>query len=175
MKIAVIGYASAGKSTFTQRIGKTYDIPVLHIDSISFESHWVERNRKDVEVDMRSFMKHKQWVIDGSYTKLAPERFEQADKIFIFKFNRFKCLWGACHRWLKYRHQTRDSVCTSCTENLNLSFIWWILYSGRKKARRDTFKMYEKRYPNKVIIFKNRKQVNAYLRSIGYDGSLKYK
>ncbi len=174
MKIAVVGYASAGKSTFTKRIGETYNIPVLHIDSISFEAHWVERDRKDVEVDMRAFMTQDSWAIDGSYTKLAPERFEQADHIFIFNFNRFKCLWGSFHRWFKYRNQTRDSVCEDCTENLNWSFIWWILYDGRKKARRKTFKMYEKTYKDKVTVFKNRRQVNTYLKSIGYKGPLKY-
>lgn len=174
MKIAVVGYASAGKSTFTKRLGKTLNIPILHIDRISFESHWVERDRKAVEIDMRAFMEKDNWVIDGSYTKLAPERFEVADLIFIFKFNRFKCLFGAFHRWFKYRHQSRDSVCDDCTENLNLSFIWWILYNGRKKRRRLTFKSYEKKYPEKVIIFKSHKQVHQYLRSIGYTGTLKY-
>lgn len=174
MKIAVIGYASAGKSTFTKRLGKTLDLPILHIDRISFESHWVERDRSAVQIDMRAFMGNEKWIIDGSYTKLAPERFEVADYIFIFKFNRLKCLFGAIHRWWKYRHQTRDSVCDECTENLNFSFIWWILYSGRKKARRDKFKMYEKTYPNKTIVFKNRRQVNAYLIKMGYDGPLNY-
>ncbi len=174
MKIAVVGYASAGKSTFIKRLGKTLNIPVLHIDRISFEAHWVERDRKAVEADIRKFMTHKDWAIDGSYTELAPERFEVADQIFIFKFNRLKCLFGACHRWFKYRNQTRDSVCEDCTENLNFSFIWWILYNGRKKKRRMIFKFYEEIYRDKVIVFKNRKQVHRYLRSIGYTGSLKY-
>lgn len=174
MKIAVIGYASAGKSTFTKRLGATLNLPVLHIDRISFESHWVERDRLAVEKDMRNFMSKGRWIIDGSYTKLAPERFEQADHIFIFKFNRLKCLFGAFYRWIKYRNQARNSVCDGCIENLNWSFIWWILYDGRKKARRTKFKMYENTYPDKTIIFKNRRQVNAYLRSVGYDGPFKY-
>ena len=174
MKIAVIGYASAGKSTFTNRLGETLNLPTLHIDKISFEAHWVERDRKEVEKDMRTFMDAGNWIIDGSYMKLAPERFELADQIFIFKFNRLKCLFGALHRWFIYRNQTRDSVCDDCVENLNWSFIWWILYNGRKKPRRKAFKMYEKTYPEKVIIFKNRKQVSHYLRSVGYTGSLNY-
>ena len=155
MKIAVIGYASAGKSTFTKRLGDTLNLPILHIDKISFEPHWVERDRQLVEKDMRTFMASGNWIIDGSYTKLASERFEKADQIFIFKFNRWKCLFGALHRWLKYRKQTRDSVCDGCIENLNFSFIWWILYSGRKTARRRMFKHMEKTYPEKVIIAGN--------------------
>lgn len=174
MKIAVIGYASAGKSTFTKRLGQTLQLPVLHIDTISFQSHWIERDRLQVEKDMRTFMLQEAWAIDGSYMKLAPERFDMADQIFIFKFNRFKCLFGSFHRWFKYRHQVRDSVCEDCKENLNLSFIWWILCSGRTKERRLMFKTIENKYAKKTIVFKNRKQVHAYLRSIGYQGTLKY-
>ena len=174
MKIAVIGYASAGKSTFSKRLGQTLNIPVLHIDTISFEAHWVERNRQQVERDMRSFMTHDSWVLDGSYMQLAPERFDMADQIFVFQFNRFRCLMGSLHRWFKYRHQVRDSVCKDCKEHLSLSFMWWILFSGRTKKRRNLFKKIEKTYHQKVIVFKNHKQVHAYLRKIGYKGTLKY-
>ncbi len=174
MKIAVVGYASAGKSTFTRRLGETLELPMLHIDRISFEPHWVERDRKAVEIDIRKFMRQKTWIIDGSYTRLANERFRDADQIFIFNFNRFKCLFGAFHRWFKYRNQTRDSVCVDCTEHLSLSFIMWILFNGRTKRHRAVFKNLEKDYPNKVVVFTKRKQVHKYLRSIGYSGTLKY-
>lgn len=174
MKIAVIGHSSSGKSTFSKRLSQVYDIPVLHIDKIFFESNWVERNAKDVESEIRAFMDSKQWIIDGFYRKLATERFDEADRIFIFNFNRFKCLYGAIVRRLKYHNQNRDSVCVGCKERLNFSFIWWILYGGRKKDSRELLKRFEQAYHDKIIIFKNRKQTNQYLMKIGYKGSLKY-
>lgn len=174
MKIAVIGHSSSGKSTFSKRLSQVYDIPVLHIDKIFFEPNWIERNAKDVECEIRDFMSSKRWIIDGFYRKLATERFDEADRIFIFSFNRFKCLYGAIVRRLKYHNQNRDSVCVGCKERLNFSFVWWILYGGRKKDSRNLLKRFEQEYHDKIIIFKNRKQTNAYLRKIGYTGSLKY-
>jgi adenylate kinase family enzyme len=92
MKIMVIGYSSSGKSTFSKRLSRCYNAPILHIDRIFFAPNWVERDKKLVEQEIRDFMNQDDWIIDGLYRKLATERFEIADQIFIFDFNRFKCL-----------------------------------------------------------------------------------
>lgn len=174
MKILVIGYSSSGKSTFSKRIGQVYNLPVLHIDKIYFAPNWVERDRKQVEKEIRAFMKNDAWIIDGLYRKYAKERFELADQIFVFDFNRFKCLYGAIVRRFKYHNQNRDSIADGCKERLNLSFIWWILFGGRKKESKILLKNIETTYNSKVVVFKTRKQASRYLRSIGYTGSLKY-
>lgn len=174
MKIAVIGHSSSGKSTFSKRLAQVYQIPVLHIDKIFFEPNWVERDKKIVETEIREFMRSQKWIIDGFYRKLATERFDEADQIFIFNFNRFKCLYGAIVRRFKYHNQNRDSVCIGCKERLNFSFVLWILFGGRKKDSRQLLKRFEIEYKDKIIVFKNRKQANHYLRSIGYTGSLNY-
>ena len=36
MKIAVLGYCGAGKSTLARTLGARYGIPVLHFDTIQF-------------------------------------------------------------------------------------------------------------------------------------------
>lgn len=174
MKIAVIGHSSSGKSTFSKRLSSVYQIPVLHIDKIFFEPNWVERDKKLVEQEIRDFMTQDHWIIDGFYRKLATERFDEADRIFVFNFNRFKCLYGAIVRRMKYHNQNRDSVCEGCRERLNPSFIWWILFGGRKKDSRELLKRFEKEYQDKIIIFRNRRQTNLYLRKIGYTGKLNY-
>ena len=174
MKILVIGYSSSGKSTFSKRLGNVYNIPVLHIDKIFFAPNWVERDKKQVEKEIKAFIKNESWIIDGLYRNLAKERFELADQIFIFDFNRFKCLYGAIVRRVKFHNQIRDSIADGCKERLNLSFIWWILFGGRKKESKELLKTIKTIYEKKVIVFKNRRQASHYLRSIGYEGSLKY-
>ena len=174
MKIAVIGHSSSGKSTFSKRLAQVYQLPVLHIDKIFFEPNWVERDPAVVESEIRAFMASKHWIIDGFYRKLATERFEEADQIFVFNFNRFKCLYGAIVRRLKYHNQNRDSVCVGCKERLNPSFIWWILFGGRKRDSRQLLKRFEQEHKDKIVIFKTRKQANQYLRKIGYQGTLNY-
>ena len=174
MKLLVIGYSSSGTSTFSKRLSRHYNIPVLHIDKIYFGPKWKERDREIVEKEIRAFMNQGSWIIDGQYRKMAQERFDQANQIFIFDYNRFKCLYGAIKRRIKYHNQNRDSIADGCKERLNPSFVWWILHTGRKKDSRDLIASYQETYKDKVITFKSRKQTDAYLRKIGYQGSLKY-
>lgn len=175
MKILVAGYSSSGKSTFAKRLSKHYQIPVLHIDTVFFGPNWVERDHDVVEEEINQFMSKESWIIDGQYRKLAVERYEQSQQLFLFDFNRFKCLYGAIVRRIKYHNQNRDTIADGCQERLNFSFIWWILFQGRRKDSKLLMKSYKKKYKDKTVVFKNRRQVNAYLKSIDYQGSLKYK
>jgi adenylate kinase family enzyme len=174
MKVMVIGYSGSGKSTFAKRFSSLYDLPILHLDRVFFGPNWVERDKTVVETEIRSFMKQDHWMIDGHYRHLAKERFQESTHIFIFDFNRFKCLYGAIIRRIKHHNKSRDSIADGCKERLNLSFIWWILYTGRKKDTKVLLKGYQKTYSEKVIVFKSRRQVSLYLKKIGYLGSLKY-
>lgn len=174
MKILIAGYSSSGKSTFSKRLSKHYDIDVLHIDAIFFGPNWSHRDHAIVEKEINEFMKKDSWIIDGQYRKLAPQRYEACDQLFLFDFNRYKCLYGAILRRIKYHNQNRDSIADGCKERLNFSFIWWILFGGRKRDSKALMKLYKEKYKSKVTVFKNRRQVNRYLQSIGYKGSFKY-
>jgi len=174
MRILVAGYSSSGKSTFSKKLASHYQIDVLHIDSIYFGANWSTRDKNIVKKEIYEFMKKDQWIIDGQYRKLALERYDMCDQLFLFDFNRFKCLYGAIVRRIKYHKKNRDSIAKGCVERLNFSFIWWILFSGRKKDSKALMKLYKEKYKDKVIVFKNRKQVRNYLKSIGFKGSYKY-
>ena len=43
MKIAILGTSGSGKSTLAKRLGETYGLPVLHMDTVQFLPGWVER------------------------------------------------------------------------------------------------------------------------------------
>ncbi len=174
MKIMVIGYSGSGKSTFSKRLASVYRLPVLHLDRIFFGPNWVERDKPTVEKEIRSFMQQENWLIDGHYRHLAKERFEQATTIYLFDFNRLTCLFGAIKRRIKYHNQSRDTIADGCKERLNPSFIWWILWTGRKKDTKMLLKQYQVQYQGKIVVFKNRRQANHHLRSIGYSGPLNY-
>jgi hypothetical protein len=47
MKIAILGFSGCGKSTLARRLGETYKVPVLHLDSVHFSANWVERPLED--------------------------------------------------------------------------------------------------------------------------------
>lgn len=166
MRIMVFGHSGSGKSTFSKTLANHYTIPVLHIDAIHFSEGWVERDKNVRNQELSDFIENRNdWVIDGNYTQAHFERrCAVANQIFFFDFNRFVCLKNVLLRYWRFKGKTRDSIAEGCNEKMDFAFIWWILHLGRTRKRLAKFKQVIKDYPNKVIVFKNRKQVQRYIQ-----------
>lgn len=167
MKIAILGYSGSGKSTLAKYLSNYYKIPLLYLDTVMFEENWKDRSEKDAISIVYEFMKNKEWVIDGNYTKfLQKDRLEQADYIIFMNFSRLNCLYRAIKRYFKYKNKTRESISKGCTEKLDLQFIWWILYNGRTKNKILHFKTIISKYKDKTIIIKNQRELNYFMANL---------
>ena len=119
MKIAILGTSGSGKSTLAKRLGETYGLPVLHMDTVHFLPGWVERPFAEEETIIRRFLDENAggWVIDGNYTKTCyARRLEEADKIIVLWFSPLVCLWRAVRRCegvvcARVRRKNRRGVC----------------------------------------------------------------
>ena len=170
MKIVIIGYSGSGKSTLAKILGKHYNIPVLHLDSVNFLSGWNVRDEKETNEIVKKFMEENDsWIIDGNYYKIARERFEQADKIIFLNYNRFFCLKSVIKRYKENIGKTRSDMAMGCDEKLDFEFLYWVFIKGRNKNRRDRFKNIVKKH-NSSMVFKNRKQLFKYYN----DNNIKY-
>lgn len=169
MKIALLGFSGAGKSTSAKLLAEHYKCPLLYLDKIQFLANWVERDTEEGRAMVHFFQKENEaWVIDGNYPKFCQaERLEQADQILFFSFNRFTCFRRALRRNHQYAGRTRESITDGCNEKIDLEFAWWILHKGRNRKRKRYYSAIQKAYPEKFIVFRNQKQVDAYLRKIG--------
>ncbi len=160
MKIQIVGYSGSGKSTFAKELSNHYQIPPTYVDKIAWEPGWVFATDEKISSEMKQ-------IIDGNYSRFfGEERLDKADRIFLFKFNRMRCLLNAFKRQKMYKNTTRESMTEGCPERLNFEFIMWILFGGRTKKHRNHYKDIEARFKDKVIIFKNHKQVNKYLQTM---------
>ena len=167
MKISIIGYSGAGKSTLAKQLGKFYNIPVLHMDSIHFLSNWKERDKEEFNnIMMKYLMDNPEWVIDGNYAKISPERHNQADLVIFLNYNRFTCFKGVIKRYKTYKNSSRPDMAKGCKERLNFSFLMWVLFTGRTKKRKNHF-MNIINNAKDSLIFKNRKELNKYLKELG--------
>ena len=168
MKIAIIGYSGSGKSTLARQLAEGYNIPVLHFDKVQFRPNWEIRPQASKEIMAKTFLDlHKDWVIDGNYSKLSFERrMEEADVILILLFNRFSCLYRVWRRYLKYKNAGRPDMADGCTEKLDAEFVKWVLREGRKKSSRQRYQRVMAQYPNKTIVVKNQRQLNAVRKRI---------
>ncbi|MCR1809259.1 hypothetical protein [Haploplasma modicum] len=111
MKICVVGYSGSGKSSFTYKLAKHYQIEETYLDKLNFLPNWKLRDQ-NLKVSMLENIVYNKdsFIIDGNYSNLVIDRFVYSDKIFIFNFNRFKCLYGLIRRRIKYNNKTRNSM-----------------------------------------------------------------
>ena len=169
MKIAVLGFSGCGKSTLAQKLGEKYHLPVLHLDSVQFAANWVERELEDKLRDVAAFMdSHDSWVMDGNYSNLLQERrLEEADRIIMLELNRFVCLWRILKRWLTYKGSSRPDMAAGCEEKVDWEFLRWVLHDGRTKKRKAHMNEIARRYPNKCVRIRTRKEQKAFLDKEG--------
>ena len=97
-------------------------------------------------------------MIDGNYKALSYERrCEEADVIIQMLFGRLDCLSRCLRRY-------RTDMTEGCDEKINWDFIRWILWDGRKREKRDLFRLTRECYPNKTIVIRNQRDLDSYLR-----------
>ncbi len=164
MKIAIVGYSGSGKSTLARKLAEKYGVDALHLDSVHFLPCWAERDAEDEKRIVEAFMDGRDgWVIDGNYRKLLYDRrMEEADLIVEMLFGRLDCLRRVWRRYRRFKGSARPDMADGCCEKLDGEFALWVLWKGRRKAARSRYEGVRKRYPDKTVVLKNQRQLDAF-------------
>ncbi len=167
MKTAIIGYSGSGKSTLAKIIAEKENAPLLYLDTVQFTDNWELRDRDEAKKAVRDFMEQPDWVIDGNYKVFyRDERLEAADRIIFMNFPRLVCMFRVIKRYFSNRGRVRESMALGCEEKLDAEFLRWVVFEGRTPARRKEMKRITEKYPEKTVIIKNLRQLNAFLKEI---------
>lgn len=169
MKIEIMGYSGSGKSTLCRKLAEMYEVPFLHLDSVHFLKNWEVRNEEEKQKIVSTFLDHNQegWVIDGNYTKLSYERrVDEADVVIQLLFPGINCLIRCIKRFFTYKGKSRPDMTEGCEEKIDWEFVKWILWEGRSKKARDRYEKIQKQYPGKVVVIRNRRQLDKYLERV---------
>ena len=177
MNIMFVGYSGSGKSTLAKILSDHYGIPLLHLDTLQFEPNWVIRDPQKRDQDVYAFLNdHASWVIDGNYRSAYFDmRIKKADQIIILNYNRLTCLKHVIKRYMTYKNHVRESIAHGCDEKLDFEFLIWVLFKGRSKVRRKSYKDISIKHFDKTHVFKNKKALNHYLSHLGIDDAIPYK
>lgn len=165
MRISIIGYSGAGKSTAARMLGEKLGIPVLHLDTVYHMPGWqVRPNEESIDIVSKFMTDNDSWIMDGNYKAIIQQqRFEQSDIIIFFDFDRFTCFCRAFGRYLKYRGKSRPDMTQGCNEKFDLEFARWILKDGRTPQKVQGYKNMCQKYADKVVIIRNQRQLDELL------------
>ena len=167
MKVSIMGYSGSGKSTLAKAVAKSYECEALHLDTVQFLENWEVRPIEESQKIVSTFLENESWVIDGNYSNFhLAERLANSDQIVLLLFSRWASLRRATARYFKYRGKTRPDMAAGCEEKLDAEFVWWLLYQGRDKKRRQFFKDIQKNHSEKIVIIKNQRQLDRFYKEL---------
>ena len=163
-RISIVGGSGSGKSTLCDILSEKFSLPAVHLDSINFKPNWIEidKNERDKVISAKAL--EDKWIIDGNYTKTLKLRFERADLIIWLDYSTFALLKGVFKRYFKLRNKDRKEI-PGCKERITFDFIKYVATYNKKK-RHIIEKLLINVSPDKVLTFKNQKDLNNWINAI---------
>ncbi|UOE93245.1 DNA topology modulation protein [Alkalihalobacillus sp. LMS39] len=162
-KVAVIGSAGSGKSTFARKLAKRLNADVIHLDTLFWKPGWVESSMEELQVKQEPYLQRERWVIEGNYSRTWHRRFEEADTIIFLDMPRYLCMYRVIKRYVTYKNKTRPDMSEGCPEKLDfefLKFVWHYPKERRKKAL-DVIALYSS--SKQTMVFRKRKEIDQFL------------
>lgn len=125
-RIAVVGCAGAGKSTFARQLGERLGMPVTHLDTLFWRPGWRETPKDEWRETMQRLVREDAWLIDGNYGGTLDERLRRADTVIYLDMPRRLCLWRVLKRSMTHQGRSRPDMAEGCPERLDLKFLTWV-------------------------------------------------
>ncbi len=125
-RIVIVGNGGSGKSTLALELGEILGLEVIHLDVHFWHPGWVPTPRAQWREIVAGLVEGDAWVMDGSYAGTVDIRFPAADAIIFLDFPRWRCLWQALARLVRYRGQNRPDLAPGSPEEFDWPFLKWI-------------------------------------------------
>lgn len=162
-KIAIVGAPGTGKTTLSNILSKLYNIEATHIDGIHHMENWVQRDKDERDRMILDVVSKDKWIIDGTYKATLKPRFEAADLIIWLDYSSFAQIKGVMTRFLKNKGKEKPEI-PGCKEKMDKEFFTYVLRYNKDK-RKNIVNNLEGIDKSKVIVFKNRRQLNKWLKA----------
>lgn len=163
-RIAIVGAPGTGKTTLADILSEVYNIPATHIDGIHHLENWVIRDKEERDKIILEIVQKDKWIIDGTYKSTLRARLEKADLIIWLDFSTFAQLKGVMGRYFKNKGVEKPEI-PGCKEKMDKEFFTYVAKYNKVK-RKVIVENLEGIDKEKLLVFKNRKQVNKWIEKI---------
>lgn len=162
-KISIIGGSGTGKTTLANNLGKELNIPVYHIDGIHHLENWGIRNKEERDKIILEKVNESNWIIDGTYHSTLKERLENSDFIIYLDYSSIAQVKGVLGRYIRNRGKEKAEI-PGCKEKMSWKFFL-LVWNWRKNKRSAIIENINKIDKDKILIFKNRRQLNKWYKN----------
>ncbi|MGV8830971.1 MAG: AAA family ATPase [Devosia sp.] len=135
-RIVIMGPSNSGKSTLAEAIGEKAGLTIVHLDQLHHlpNTDWQPRPAEEFLSLQRAAMERDNWVMDGNYSALLPERLARATGAIVLDDNRWLRLLRYFHRTLFERR--RAGNLEGYKDSVTWRMIYWVLIGSRYNGAR---------------------------------------
>ena len=136
-RIMVLGPSNAGKSTLAAALGVKLSVPVVHLDQLNHlpNTDWEPRPKEEFVTLHDAAIAGDQWVMDGNYTRVTPQRFERATGVILITSNHWLRLARYFRRTMRHPSERIGNL-EGGNETLKWQMVDWILFKTPRNAVR---------------------------------------
>lgn len=130
-EILVTGNAGAGKSTLAKRLAAERDLPFFSLDGIVWQEGWKKTPPGEKNERIEELIARDSWIVDGVSTRVL----QAADVVIFLDVPRWRCLWQAARRNMRYLFSSRPELPDHCPEILIIPTLWKIIWHFDARVR----------------------------------------
>jgi adenylate kinase family enzyme len=162
-RILIIGRSGAGKTTFTDKLGKALGREVIHLDNLFWKPGWVRAyNTEEWEKKVQELIQKNEWILDGNYHNTLEMRLQRADVVIFFDINPFQALANALKRKFFPSVGSGDKVPKLHSEVRFQNLARSIFKFPTKKVQKQV----EKAAIKNIFVIRNRKEIEQTLQEL---------
>lgn len=153
LRICILGNSGSGKSTLADALGKHYTISVYHLDRELLHGQFQPYPYEEQKIRHASFVAGENWVIDGNYRSLLPERAKRATHIIFLDVSRTTTLPRIIRRYFTKSHLSK-SIPEQAKDGLSWQFLKFVARYSRNSWKKHVQTVLEQHPSAKLIILR---------------------
>jgi len=162
-RILILGRSGSGKTTFSEKLGKTLDCKVVHLDNLFWKPGWVRAfTSTEWENKVQELISEDEWILDGNYHNTSEMRLKRADTVFLFEMKPLLSIMQALKRRFFRHSNSPDTVPGLHQEG---SFILLLRSTFTFPAKKLRLQIKESGVKD-VFVIKNHKDADKILKSL---------
>ena len=167
-RILIIGGNGCGKTTFARKLSLKMKLPLVHLDVLYWRDNWETASKEEFDDLLLKELIKSKWIIDGNISSTLQHRLKYCDTVIYMDFPRWKCLYGSIKRVIINYGRSRPDMGGYCIEKFNRNTYEFFknVWNFNKNNRKRFYSMINDTRNVKLVVLKNRKQVNNFLKSL---------
>ncbi|MFH0897964.1 MAG: AAA family ATPase [bacterium] len=165
-KIAILGCSGSGKTTFAKLLAQELNLPVFHLDQVSWKPGWVKEEESIIKENHHFICSKEQWIIDGNQINYLQNRIEHADMIIFFNIARWKCFFRIFSRWFRFYKKQRPDLAPGCFEQLRWGYLSYVWKFNKHYTPSILKLLTQAKKTKKVCIFNSNKDAHLFIKKL---------